>query len=89
MCSSDLKPQLGDIPPKPSVSEKRTPPDMAGTKPVADGQLSGLQGEQSPKQASEETNGSPPGAMEMPVPLPRKINTVRRQTNQKISQFYN
>ncbi|XP_062337632.1 arf-GAP with SH3 domain, ANK repeat and PH domain-containing protein 1a isoform X3 [Osmerus eperlanus] len=69
------KPQLGDIPPKPSVSEKRTPPDRAGTKPVADGQLSGLQGEPSPRQASEETNGSPPGAMEMPVPLPRKINT--------------
>lgn len=74
------KPQLGDIPPKPSVYEKPVPAAEVAAAPKmvpADSQSSLQPGELSPRQASEDTNGSPPGAVEMPVPLPRKINTVR------------
>lgn len=35
-----------------------------------------LQGELSPRPATEDVDMSAPGAMEPPVPLPRKINSV-------------
>uniref|UniRef100_A0AAZ3QW61 ArfGAP with SH3 domain, ankyrin repeat and PH domain 1b n=1 Tax=Oncorhynchus tshawytscha TaxID=74940 RepID=A0AAZ3QW61_ONCTS len=62
------KPQLSGIPPKPPVSERFPPGEAVQT------------GELSPRQASEDTNGSPPCAVGMPVPLPRKINTGKSKT---------
>uniref|UniRef100_A0A4W5N1F9 ArfGAP with SH3 domain, ankyrin repeat and PH domain 1a n=1 Tax=Hucho hucho TaxID=62062 RepID=A0A4W5N1F9_9TELE len=67
------KPQMSDIPPKPHVSERLPPGEAMRT--AMDKQSCSQQGELSPRQASEDTNGSPPCAVEMPVPLPRKINT--------------
>uniref|UniRef100_A0AAZ3P3X2 ArfGAP with SH3 domain, ankyrin repeat and PH domain 1b n=1 Tax=Oncorhynchus tshawytscha TaxID=74940 RepID=A0AAZ3P3X2_ONCTS len=60
------KPQLSGIPPKPPVSERFPPGEAVQT--AMD------------KQASEDTNGSPPCAVGMPVPLPRKINTGKSKT---------
>ncbi|KAJ8268434.1 hypothetical protein COCON_G00136060 [Conger conger] len=66
------KPQLSDLPPKP-----QPPPGEVAPKPQPPSEepASGQQGELSPKQPSDDANGSPAGASEMPVPLPRKINT--------------
>ncbi|XP_036842765.1 arf-GAP with SH3 domain, ANK repeat and PH domain-containing protein 1 [Oncorhynchus mykiss] len=72
------KPQLSDIPPKPPVSERLPPGEALQT--AMDKQSCSQQGELSPRQASEDTNGSPPCAVEMPVPLPRKINTGKSKT---------
>ncbi|XP_038859583.1 arf-GAP with SH3 domain, ANK repeat and PH domain-containing protein 1a isoform X4 [Salvelinus namaycush] len=72
------KPQLSDIPPKPPVSERLPPGEAVQT--AMDKQSCSQQGELSPRQASEDTNGSPPCAVEMPVPLPRKINTGKSKT---------
>uniref|UniRef100_A0A8C5FR05 ArfGAP with SH3 domain, ankyrin repeat and PH domain 1 n=1 Tax=Gadus morhua TaxID=8049 RepID=A0A8C5FR05_GADMO len=77
---SDLprKPQLKDLPPKPVTAEPatRAPPGDPSPKPQPSSQPhfqppSHL----SSQQSSEETNGSPAGGAETPVPLPRKINT--------------
>uniref|UniRef100_W5KYQ5 ArfGAP with SH3 domain, ankyrin repeat and PH domain 1a n=1 Tax=Astyanax mexicanus TaxID=7994 RepID=W5KYQ5_ASTMX len=84
------KPQLKDLPPKPQLSDLASkPPAPTATEPaqkqptqeelspkpqLSEGQTSSQQGELSPRQASEDTNGAPAGAVEMPVPLPRKIN---------------
>uniref|UniRef100_A0A8C7NBG5 ArfGAP with SH3 domain, ankyrin repeat and PH domain 1a n=1 Tax=Oncorhynchus kisutch TaxID=8019 RepID=A0A8C7NBG5_ONCKI len=68
------KPQLSEIPPKPPVSERLPLGEAVQT--AMDKQSCSQQVELSPRQASEDTNGSPPCAVEMPVPLPRKINTV-------------
>uniref|UniRef100_A0AAR2IWV7 ArfGAP with SH3 domain, ankyrin repeat and PH domain 1b n=1 Tax=Pygocentrus nattereri TaxID=42514 RepID=A0AAR2IWV7_PYGNA len=70
---SDLppKPQLSELPPKPQLSDLPPKPQLKDLPPKP--QLSDL-GELSPRQASEDTNGAPAGAVEMPVPLPRKIN---------------
>uniref|UniRef100_A0A8C5A567 ArfGAP with SH3 domain, ankyrin repeat and PH domain 1 n=1 Tax=Gadus morhua TaxID=8049 RepID=A0A8C5A567_GADMO len=69
---SDLprKPQLKDLPPKPVTAEPatRAPPGDPSPKPQPSSHLSS-------QQSSEETNGSPAGGAETPVPLPRKINT--------------
>ncbi|XP_030629136.1 arf-GAP with SH3 domain, ANK repeat and PH domain-containing protein 1a isoform X3 [Chanos chanos] len=75
------KPQLSDIPSKPSVTapeaaQKQPAAEEAVTKPpLTEAQSSGQQGELSPRQSSEDTNGALAGTVEMPVPLPRKINT--------------
>ncbi|XP_072544270.1 arf-GAP with SH3 domain, ANK repeat and PH domain-containing protein 1a [Salminus brasiliensis] len=84
------KPQLKDLPPKPQLSDLPSkPPAPTATEPaqkqptleelspkpqLSELQTSSQQGEISPRQASEDTNGAPAGAVEMPVPLPRKIN---------------
>lgn len=73
------KPQLSDIPPKPSVADPVQRPQSGEVTPKLqppDTLASNQQGELVPKQPSEDTNGTPPSATEMPVPLPRKINTV-------------
>ncbi|XP_029559784.1 arf-GAP with SH3 domain, ANK repeat and PH domain-containing protein 1a isoform X4 [Salmo trutta] len=72
------KPQLSNIPPKPPVSERLPPGEAVQT--AMDKQSCSQQGELSPRQASEDTKGSPPCAVEMPVPLPRKINTGKSKT---------
>ncbi|KAI4900319.1 hypothetical protein NFI96_028605 [Prochilodus magdalenae] len=84
------KPQLKDLPPKPQLSDLTSkPPVSTSMEPaqkqptledaspklhLSEAQTSSQQGELSPRQASEDTNGAPAGAVEMPVPLPRKIN---------------
>lgn len=86
------KPQLKDLPPKPQLSDLPAKPAMPSAvepaqrqptqeetspKPqLTDTQSSSQQEELSPRQASEDTNGAPAGAVEMPVPMPRKINIV-------------
>ncbi|XP_035392123.1 arf-GAP with SH3 domain, ANK repeat and PH domain-containing protein 1a isoform X2 [Electrophorus electricus] len=88
---SDLppKPQLKDLPPKPQLTElavkipvssdpaHKQPAleDAAPRLQMSEAQTSSQQGELSPRQASEDTNGALAGVVEMPVPLPRKINT--------------
>ncbi|KAJ8011390.1 hypothetical protein DPEC_G00057690 [Dallia pectoralis] len=75
------KPQLCDVPPKPPVSERPGPGDaVAARRPAEDGESLGHQEALSPRQASEDTKGSPSSASEMPVPLPRKINTGKNGT---------
>uniref|UniRef100_A0A3B3TBV6 ArfGAP with SH3 domain, ankyrin repeat and PH domain 1 n=1 Tax=Paramormyrops kingsleyae TaxID=1676925 RepID=A0A3B3TBV6_9TELE len=81
------KPQIKDLPPKPQLSDIGTKPPLAepAQKPLSGEPMPKLQPsdspapsqlvEPSPKQPSEDTNGGPAGASEMPVPLPRKINT--------------
>ncbi|XP_027025037.1 arf-GAP with SH3 domain, ANK repeat and PH domain-containing protein 1a isoform X5 [Tachysurus fulvidraco] len=85
------KPQLKDLPPKPQLSDfapkiqasttTDTPqkqPTLEEVSPkvqLAEVQTPSQHGELSPRQASEDTNGAPAGVLEMPVPLPRKINT--------------
>ncbi|XP_036374446.1 arf-GAP with SH3 domain, ANK repeat and PH domain-containing protein 1a isoform X2 [Megalops cyprinoides] len=73
------KPQLSDVPPKPPVTDlaQKPPPGDGAPKPQPppDEPASSQQGEPSPKQSSEDTNGTPPSTTETPVPLPRKINT--------------
>ncbi|KAL0966712.1 hypothetical protein UPYG_G00299110 [Umbra pygmaea] len=75
------KPQLSDIPLKPPVNERPARGEaVAPRRQTPDGQSSSHQEELSPRQASEDTNGAPPGAVEMPVPFPRKINTGKSKT---------
>ncbi|CAB1325680.1 unnamed protein product, partial [Coregonus sp. 'balchen'] len=69
------KPQLSDIPPKPPVSERLHPGEAVQT--AMDGRSCSQQGELSPRQASEDTNGSPPGAVEMPgKSKTRRVKTI-------------
>ncbi|XP_036377234.1 arf-GAP with SH3 domain, ANK repeat and PH domain-containing protein 1 isoform X1 [Megalops cyprinoides] len=70
------KPQLSDISPKPPVAESKLFTGEVTPKPQpSDTSASSQQDEQVPQQAREETNGTPLCVTEMPVPLPRKINT--------------
>ncbi|XP_035269383.1 arf-GAP with SH3 domain, ANK repeat and PH domain-containing protein 1 isoform X2 [Anguilla anguilla] len=76
------KPQLSDIPPKPPVADPIQRPPAGEVTPKQhppDALASTQQGELVPKQPSEDTNGTPPSASEMPVPLPRKINTGKNK----------
>ncbi|KAI1889264.1 hypothetical protein AGOR_G00177350 [Albula goreensis] len=76
------KPQLSDIPPKPQVPDPiLRPPSGEATQKQhpPDTPASNQQGELMPKQSSEDTNGTPPSVTEMPVPLPRKINTGKNK----------
>lgn len=86
------KPQLKDLPPKPQLSDLPSKPTMSSAAETTQRQTtqeetspkpqltevhsSSQQEELFPRQASEDTNGAPAGAVEMPVPMPRKINTV-------------
>lgn len=82
-----LKPLLKDLPPKPQITD--LPPKPPGLAPVAT-EMQGSkmamasesrsciqQGEPSHQPAAEDVDESPPGALETPVPLPRKISSVR------------
>uniref|UniRef100_A0A8C2CMU8 ArfGAP with SH3 domain, ankyrin repeat and PH domain 1a n=1 Tax=Cyprinus carpio TaxID=7962 RepID=A0A8C2CMU8_CYPCA len=80
------KPQLSDLPSKPTMStaaettQRQTAQDETSPKPqLTEVQSSSQQEELSPRQASEDTNGAPAGAVEMPVPMPRKINTGKNK----------
>ncbi|XP_036293443.1 arf-GAP with SH3 domain, ANK repeat and PH domain-containing protein 1 isoform X3 [Pipistrellus kuhlii] len=90
---SDLppKPHMKDLPPKPQLADllAKAPPGEAPPKaPPADGALKSHSLDLSPnvpardalqKQASEDTNDLTPTLPEMPVPLPRKINTGKNK----------
>uniref|UniRef100_A0A7N8WMZ2 ArfGAP with SH3 domain, ankyrin repeat and PH domain 1a n=1 Tax=Mastacembelus armatus TaxID=205130 RepID=A0A7N8WMZ2_9TELE len=77
------KPQISDLPPKPVLSDRPGPTpvsmEMQGSKMAvaAESQSPVQQGEQSPRPVAEDDDESPHGAVEMPVPLPRKINSVK------------
>ncbi|KAM6954696.1 arf-GAP with SH3 domain, ANK repeat and PH domain-containing protein 1a [Aplochiton taeniatus] len=70
------KPQLKDLPPKPQLGDLPPRPSGSGRPP----QSSGPQGELSPRQPSQDTNGSLSEALETPVPLPRTINTGKTKS---------
>uniref|UniRef100_A0A668AQ99 ArfGAP with SH3 domain, ankyrin repeat and PH domain 1 n=1 Tax=Myripristis murdjan TaxID=586833 RepID=A0A668AQ99_9TELE len=76
---SDLppKPQLGDLPPKPQLKDLPPKPHLADIppKPAATPQTAESDVATPSQQPTEDTNGSPAGTAETPVPLPRKINT--------------
>uniref|UniRef100_A0A8C1W0C7 ArfGAP with SH3 domain, ankyrin repeat and PH domain 1a n=1 Tax=Cyprinus carpio TaxID=7962 RepID=A0A8C1W0C7_CYPCA len=98
------KPQLKDLPPKPQLSDLPSKPTMSSAaettqrqttqedtspKPqLTEVQSSSQQEELSPRQASEDTNGAPAGAVEMPVPMPRKINTVGKNKVKRVKTIY-
>ncbi|XP_051990285.1 arf-GAP with SH3 domain, ANK repeat and PH domain-containing protein 1-like isoform X2 [Xyrauchen texanus] len=98
------KPQLKDLPPKPQLSDLASKPSLSSaTEPtqrqptqeeispkpeLTEGQSFNQQEELSPRQASEDTNGAPAGAMEMPVPMPRKINTVGKNKVRRVKTIY-
>ncbi|XP_017564710.1 arf-GAP with SH3 domain, ANK repeat and PH domain-containing protein 1 isoform X1 [Pygocentrus nattereri] len=80
------KPQLKDLPPKPQLADlsapklvvpepvqKPPPGEVAPKSESPDTPTSNQQAELSPQPT--DTNGSPSGAPETPVPLPRKIST--------------
>uniref|UniRef100_A0A672PT11 Arf-GAP with SH3 domain, ANK repeat and PH domain-containing protein 1-like n=1 Tax=Sinocyclocheilus grahami TaxID=75366 RepID=A0A672PT11_SINGR len=80
------KPQLSDLPSKPTMSsaaettQRQTSQEETSPKPqLTEVQSSSQQEQLSPRQASEDTNGAPAGAVEMPVPMPRKINTGKNK----------
>ncbi|KTG41783.1 hypothetical protein cypCar_00004159, partial [Cyprinus carpio] len=98
------KPQLKDLPPKPQLSDLPSKPTMSSAaettqrqttqedtspKPqLTEVQSSSQQEELSPRQASEDTNGAPAGTVEMPVPMPRKINTVGKNKAKRVKTIY-
>ncbi|XP_051555885.1 arf-GAP with SH3 domain, ANK repeat and PH domain-containing protein 1a isoform X2 [Myxocyprinus asiaticus] len=89
------KPQLSDLPSKPSLSSAAEPTQRQPTqeeispKPeLTEAQSFSQQEELSPRQASEDTNGAPAGAMEIPVPMPRKINTVGKNKVRRVKTIY-
>uniref|UniRef100_A0A8C2CUG0 ArfGAP with SH3 domain, ankyrin repeat and PH domain 1a n=1 Tax=Cyprinus carpio TaxID=7962 RepID=A0A8C2CUG0_CYPCA len=89
------KPQLSDLPSKPTMStaaettQRQTAQDETSPKPqLTEVQSSSQQEELSPRQASEDTNGAPAGAVEMPVPMPRKINTVGKNKVKRVKTIY-
>nr|XP_061809788.1 arf-GAP with SH3 domain, ANK repeat and PH domain-containing protein 1-like isoform X1 [Nerophis lumbriciformis] len=82
------KPHLGEAPPRPGPSESAPrPPGEAPARPQTqpppppsqpqppDSPSPGLPGPPPPlQQVAEDSDGTPPGTSETPVPLPRKIN---------------
>ncbi|XP_005163532.1 arf-GAP with SH3 domain, ANK repeat and PH domain-containing protein 1a isoform X2 [Danio rerio] len=98
------KPQLKDLPPKPQISDLPSKPAVCSAseatqrqstqeetspKPqLTETQSFSQQEELSPRQASEDTNGAPAGALEMPVPMPRKINTVAKNKAKRVKTIY-
>uniref|UniRef100_A0A672H6E3 ArfGAP with SH3 domain, ankyrin repeat and PH domain 1b n=1 Tax=Salarias fasciatus TaxID=181472 RepID=A0A672H6E3_SALFA len=82
---SDLppKPQLGDLPPKPQLKDLPPKPHLADIPPKP-GTDSPSPNQQPPavtpsQPHGEDTNGTPAGTAETPVPLPRKINTGKNK----------
>ncbi|XP_059419519.1 arf-GAP with SH3 domain, ANK repeat and PH domain-containing protein 1-like isoform X2 [Carassius carassius] len=89
------KPQLSDLPSKPTVSsaaettQRQTTQEEPSPKPQrTEEQSSSQQEELSPRQASEDTNGAPAGTVEMPVPMPRKINTAGKSKVRRVKTIY-
>ncbi|XP_042631134.1 arf-GAP with SH3 domain, ANK repeat and PH domain-containing protein 1-like isoform X3 [Cyprinus carpio] len=89
------KPQLSDLPSKPTMSlaaettQRQTTQEDTSPKPqLTEVQSSSQQEELSPRQASEDTNGAPAGTVEMPVPMPRKINTVGKNKVKRVKTIY-
>ncbi|XP_016300982.1 arf-GAP with SH3 domain, ANK repeat and PH domain-containing protein 1a isoform X2 [Sinocyclocheilus anshuiensis] len=89
------KPQLSDLPSKPTMSsaaettQRQTSQEETSPKPqLTEVQSSSQQEQLSPRQASEHTNGAPAGAVEMPVPMPRKINTVGKNKVRRVKTIY-
>ncbi|XP_016358407.1 arf-GAP with SH3 domain, ANK repeat and PH domain-containing protein 1-like isoform X3 [Sinocyclocheilus anshuiensis] len=89
------KPQLSDLPSKPTMSsaaetpQRQTTQEETSPKPqLTEVQSSSQQEELSPRQASEDTNGAPAGTVEMPVPMPRKINTVGKNKVRRVKTIY-
>uniref|UniRef100_A0A3P9KFL5 ArfGAP with SH3 domain, ankyrin repeat and PH domain 1b n=1 Tax=Oryzias latipes TaxID=8090 RepID=A0A3P9KFL5_ORYLA len=84
---SDLppKPQLGDLPPKPQLKDLPPKPHLADIPPKpGPPQDSPSPNQQAnvvipPQQPAEDSNGTSPSTAEMPVPLPRKINTGKNK----------
>uniref|UniRef100_A0A3B3HF92 ArfGAP with SH3 domain, ankyrin repeat and PH domain 1 n=1 Tax=Oryzias latipes TaxID=8090 RepID=A0A3B3HF92_ORYLA len=84
---SDLppKPQLGDLPPKPQLKDLPPKPHLADMPPKpGPPQDSPSPNQQAnvvipPQQPAEDSNGTSPSTAEMPVPLPRKINTGKNK----------
>ncbi|XP_068196350.1 arf-GAP with SH3 domain, ANK repeat and PH domain-containing protein 1a [Antennarius striatus] len=71
------KPQMADLPPKPLLSDRPGPAPIAmetqeSKAAVAESQACVQQGELSPRPAAENVD-------EMPVPLPRKINSLKNK----------
>ncbi|XP_036940768.1 arf-GAP with SH3 domain, ANK repeat and PH domain-containing protein 1a isoform X4 [Acanthopagrus latus] len=79
------KPQITDLPPKPALRNKsgNTPvaKETQGSKMavLAESQSSNLQGELSPQLVADGDDELPAGATETPIPLPRKINSVKNK----------
>uniref|UniRef100_A0A7N6FAC3 ArfGAP with SH3 domain, ankyrin repeat and PH domain 1b n=1 Tax=Anabas testudineus TaxID=64144 RepID=A0A7N6FAC3_ANATE len=77
------KPQITDNPSKPQLGERpgSVAMEIQGSKMAAavKRQLSVQQLESSPRLAAKDKDDSPPGAMEIPIPLPRKIDSVKRK----------
>uniref|UniRef100_A0A7N6AUU4 ArfGAP with SH3 domain, ankyrin repeat and PH domain 1a n=1 Tax=Anabas testudineus TaxID=64144 RepID=A0A7N6AUU4_ANATE len=73
------KPQITDNPSKPQLGERpgSVAMEIQGSKMAAavKRQLSVQQLESSPRLAAKDKDDSPPGAMEIPIPLPRKIDS--------------
>uniref|UniRef100_A0A669E1Q6 ArfGAP with SH3 domain, ankyrin repeat and PH domain 1 n=1 Tax=Oreochromis niloticus TaxID=8128 RepID=A0A669E1Q6_ORENI len=90
---SDLppKPQLGDLPPKPQLKDLPPKPHLADIPPKPGSVESAPRPQDSPspnqqanigtpsQQSAEDTNGTPAGTQETPVPLPRKITTGKNK----------
>uniref|UniRef100_A0A8D3B092 ArfGAP with SH3 domain, ankyrin repeat and PH domain 1 n=1 Tax=Scophthalmus maximus TaxID=52904 RepID=A0A8D3B092_SCOMX len=82
------KPQLSDLPPKPQLGDLPPKPQLKDLPPKP--HLSQPQDSPSPNQQAniatpyhqpaEDTNGTPGGTAETPVPLPRKINTGKSKS---------
>ncbi|KAJ8277038.1 hypothetical protein GJAV_G00070780 [Gymnothorax javanicus] len=84
------KPQLSDIPPKPSLADsiQRPPSGEATSKPqIPETLASNQQVEPSLKQPNEDTNGTTAIAPEMPVPLPRKLNSGKTKVR-RVKSIY-
>lgn len=64
------KPHIADLPPQPPLSDRCGPPPRDAHRMRA---VSVQQGALSPRPAAEEL---PPGTVETPVPLPRRISSV-------------
>uniref|UniRef100_A0A3Q3K6C0 ArfGAP with SH3 domain, ankyrin repeat and PH domain 1b n=1 Tax=Monopterus albus TaxID=43700 RepID=A0A3Q3K6C0_MONAL len=82
------KPQLKDLPPKPHLTDIPPKPGTAESpqlqpQPQPQGSLSPNQQALTAipsQQPAEDTNGTPAGSVETPVPLPRKLNTGKNKT---------
>ncbi|XP_043922969.1 arf-GAP with SH3 domain, ANK repeat and PH domain-containing protein 1 isoform X2 [Protopterus annectens] len=76
------KPQLGDVPPKPQAGEtlaKPQPVELNQKSPPVEVSPVTHSGDTLQRQTSEDSNGTSPVVLEMPVPLPRKINTGKNK----------
>uniref|UniRef100_A0A3B4AK30 Uncharacterized protein n=1 Tax=Periophthalmus magnuspinnatus TaxID=409849 RepID=A0A3B4AK30_9GOBI len=95
------KPQLKDLPPKPQLSDLSHPkagPSDSAPRPDTITPQATPQDSPSPNQqavivpaspqSAEDTNGTPAGMAETPVPLPRKINTPGKSKARRVKTIY-